>query len=861
MKTQILLKSITLALFLLCAKVASAQTVLIEAESFKTKGGWVLDQQFMEEMGSPYLLAHGLGTPVADASTTITLPSTGKYRVWVRTKDWVAQWKKKGAPGKFKLEINSVALDTIFGTKNADWSWQNGGTITINQVDATLKLKDLTGYEGRCDAIVLTNDLAFTPPAEAKALAIWRSSYLNNSVARDAGKYDLVVIGGGIAGITASVSAARLGLKVALIQDRPVVGGNNSTEVRVMLGGATKVKPFVNLGKIVDELKVPANPLYPPKNGGDSIFNDEIRMKMVKAEENITTFFNYRANEVTVNNALIKSVIAQNTETAERIEIFGTYFSDCTGDGSIGALAGADFEVIMTGHMGNSNLWNLKQYATPQPFPRCPWALDLTPIKFPGRPGITGAYNTKGIDALGGWYWESGFSKDPLKQVEYVRDYNFLAMYGAWDCVKNVDSIYPNYRLNWAAYVTGKRESRRLMGDILLTKEDCLGGTKFPDGFVGIGWNMDVHIPNTKYSKGFEGEEFISHDVQTSFPRPFYIPYRCMYSRNVNNLFMAGRNISVTQAALGTVRVMQTTGMMGELVGLATYVASKKQALPREVYTNYLDVLTAVVNVGVPAHGDTIKYVVTPLPPVDTTSMPVPNANNPKMIIDNLDAGCTFDSTWTSSKYNPGFYGTDYTNDGTGTADSARWVKWTPAITKAGKYRIYMRWTSGTNRPDAAPVEIQHADSISHTTVNQINTKYNGIWYYLGEYKLNTGTNNYVKLLASDAGYTVADAVLFEQMPGSATAIDESTITNTNFYSFTNKADGTQQLVVDLPREADVKLELFTLSGSLCKTIVSNRLAADRYYFPVKPGELNRGFYLAKLTINGKTAGCKKITL
>jgi hypothetical protein len=159
MKTQILLKIFALNLLLLCATALSAQTVLIEAESFKTKGGWVVDQQFMEEMGSPYLLAHGLGTPVSDASTGITLPSTGKYRVWVRTKDWVAQWKKKGAPGKFKIEINTVTLDTIFGTKNAEWSWQDGGTITINQVDATLKLKDLTGYEGRCDAIVLTKDL------------------------------------------------------------------------------------------------------------------------------------------------------------------------------------------------------------------------------------------------------------------------------------------------------------------------------------------------------------------------------------------------------------------------------------------------------------------------------------------------------------------------------------------------------------------------------------------------------------------------------------------------------------------------------------------------------------------------------
>ena len=138
-------------------------TILVEAEGFADIGGWVVDPQFMDLMGSPYLLAHGLGVPVKDAKTEVSIPEAGSYKVWVRSKDWVAQWEAPGTPGKFQILINGKALKTTFGTVGAQWHWQDGGKIDLPQGDLKLTLHDLTGFEGRCDAIVFSRDPSFTP--------------------------------------------------------------------------------------------------------------------------------------------------------------------------------------------------------------------------------------------------------------------------------------------------------------------------------------------------------------------------------------------------------------------------------------------------------------------------------------------------------------------------------------------------------------------------------------------------------------------------------------------------------------------------------------------------------------------------
>jgi hypothetical protein len=237
--------------------------------------------------------------------------------------------------------------------------------------------------------------------------------------------------------------------------------------------------------------------------------------------------------------------------------------------------------------------------AAPAPFPRCPWALDLSDKPFPGRGKAAPDPNQ-----LGGWYWESGFDRDPIVEMEAVRDWNFRAMYGAWDALKNVDHALPNHRLNWAAYILGKRESRRLMGDVVLTLDDLNQDRQFPDGAAPTGWSNDLHMPDPRYAKTFEGEAFISTAHFGEFPahranKAFWIPYRCLYSRNIANLFMAGRDISVEHQALGAVRVMRTCGTEGEIVGMAASLCRKHDATPRAVYERHLPELQNLMRLGV----------------------------------------------------------------------------------------------------------------------------------------------------------------------------------------------------------------------------------------------------------------------
>ena len=606
---------------------ATGGNVFLEAEHFANTGGWMVDQQFMDQMGSPYLLAHGLGEPVKDAETTATFPAAGKYRVWVRTRDWVAPWKAPGAPGKFQLMVNGHALKTTFGTEGALWHWQDGGVITV-KTQTRIALHDLTGLEGRCDAIVFCLDLDFHPPDGGRALAKFRRETLGlPEQPEDGGSYDLVVVGGGIAGTSAAISAARLGMRVALVQDRPVLGGNGSSEVRVWPEGKINQAPYPRIGDVVAEL-VPEKTKMDGNAKDATIYADDRKMALVRAEPNIALFTEERVNEVEADGGMIRSVVAQNTRTGRRLRLKARLFADCTGDGVVGFLAGADYETSSDDHLGASNLWNVHDAVAakdallceckdtnaltgavtismkPAPFPRCPWAIDLTDKPFPGRPANAGSKGNTNEPppSLGGWFWESGFNKDPISDVEWMRDQNFRAMYGAWDALKNVNKLYPNYKLGWAAFIAGKRESRRLLGDVILAADDFRTNRVWPDGVFPCSWSIDLHSPNPAYQKGHEGEEFIARSTVSSkefaYKGPYWAPYRSLYSRNVNNLFMAGRDISVTHDGLGPVRVMRTCGMMGEVVGMAAFVCKEHKVLPRGVYREHLDDLKDLMERG-----------------------------------------------------------------------------------------------------------------------------------------------------------------------------------------------------------------------------------------------------------------------
>lgn len=597
------------SLMIFSLAVLSAATpegiVLIEAESFDVQDGytgWVVDQQFMDQMGSAYLLAHGLGVPVEDVSKTVTIPKTGPWRVWVRTRDWTAPWKAPEPPGRFQLLVNGAPLDTVFGTEGEDWHWQDGGLAMLVAGDITLTLRDLTGFNGRCDAILLSSDVNFVPPDGGAALAAFRREALGlPDVPPDAGHFDFVVVGGGMGGTCAAISAARMGLNTALIQDRPVLGGNNSSEVRVHLNGKINLPPYPALGNLVKELDPgKQGNAKPPEN-----YDDPKKLSLAESQPSLTLFTNMRAYAIEMDGNRIAAVIARNIRTSEERRFTAPLFADCTGDGTVGFLAGADYRMGREGQdetgeslapetgdkmtLGSSVQWYSVETEEASVFPECPWALE---------------FNEENCQKVtqGEWDWEVGMFNCQIEEFEYIRDHALRAIFGNWAFLKNHHQEREQYakrKLDWVAYIAGKRESRRLLGDVILQQQDIESKKEFPDACVTTTWSIDLHYPEPRNAAQFPGQEFRAICEQREI-EPYSIPYRCLYSRNIDNLMMAGRNISVTHVALGTVRVMRTGGMMGEVIGLAASLCKQHDTSPRGVYEQHLDELKNLMQTGVP---------------------------------------------------------------------------------------------------------------------------------------------------------------------------------------------------------------------------------------------------------------------
>ena len=725
------------------AAKANDNVVLVEVESFAEKGGWVVDQQFMDLMGSPYLLAHGLGEPVPDASDTVSFPEAGDYKVWVRTRDWVAPWKAPGTPGKFQVLIDGEALLETFGTVSDPWHWQPGGTVTVGKT-ALVSLHDLTGFEGRCDAILFSRDAEFEPP-EGDDLKQLRTKVLGWDLApEDKGHFDLVVVGGGVAGTAAAVSASRQGLQVALIQDRPILGGNGSSEIRVWPEGKINHQPYPRIGDIVGEL-IPDKPLG-NSNAVDAHYYDDARkLRVVKAESNITLLLNHRAISATAQNSTIESVVAQHVHSGRRISVTGKFFLDSTGDGVLGAMVGADFELKKTGNLGSSNLWKVDAIEknepqikcecededplslaftpskTEQPFPRTPWAIDLSDIKFPGRKGESGQWRTgdKPLSNLGGWFWESGSSKNPIKDIEWIRDYNFRAMYGAWDTLKNVDGQFPNYRLKWAAYIMGKRESRRLIGDVIVTADHFRQSTQWPDPAFPCTWHIDLHSPDPKYDDPKLAEPFIAKATTSKeyrYEGPYWAPYRCLYSRNINNLFMAGRDISVSHDGLGAVRVMRTCGMMGETVGKAAWIAVRHKTTPRGVYDSHLQLLKDLMKEPGAKRRESLKGPLVVPPGVvisEGNQEAVDIASLPGLVIDDRQA--KFKGDWQSQGSLTGYVGMNYRYS----SDPDATAVFPISVSESGNYQVLVTWQPHKNRARNLTIEIESDSGAKSVVVDQ----------------------------------------------------------------------------------------------------------------------------------------------
>lgn len=593
--------------------------VLVETESFKEKGGWVVDPQFMDQMGSPYLMAHGLGHPVKNAKTTVIFPNKGLFKVWVRTYNWVSPWYNTDeGPGAFKISVNGKTLPTILGTKGDAWMWQEAGIIDLSNTKkayrhygtrADIELIDLAGFNGRVDAILFTKDMDYIPPTKLSKIQELRNQLLRKEI-KESGHYDLVVIGGGMAGCTAALTASRLGLKVALINDRPVLGGNNSSEIRVGLSGSLNKNYYPKIGNVLRELTgipIPEDShmepgkLHPPKREASKEM-DKLRETILKSESTVSLFLNTHVTEVQMQDNAIVSVVGEDVETGQKYRFAGTYFSDCTGDGTVGYLAGADYRegresyyedfeplapLIGDKHtLGTSLLWTSTEEKSMSEFPLLPWAVQCLD-----------EYHLEGYN--GRWTWESGFKKDIVIDAEHIRDNLLRAIYGNWSYLKTNKENYKKRTLNWVPYIGGKRESRRLLGDIVLTENDIMHQVDYLDKSYTTTWFIDVHYEEEENSRFFPGEEWQAYAKQIELPAPYHVPYRTLYSRNIKNLFMAGRCVSVSHIALGTVRVMVTTGMMGEVVGMAAKICKDHNDYPRDVYEKHLLELQHIMATGV----------------------------------------------------------------------------------------------------------------------------------------------------------------------------------------------------------------------------------------------------------------------
>lgn len=574
-------------------KTHGADCLLLEARAFAEHGGWVLDPQFEDVMGSPYLLAHGMGKPVANARTTAAFPATGTYTLWVRTRNWCpGEWE---APGRFKINVGGKPLAAVFGTEPG-WAWQKGGTVEITQSQTVIELQDLTGFEGRCDALFFTKDAAFVPPAEVSPMLAWRRKLMGiPAEPKRRENFDVVVVGGGMAGCGAAVAAARAGIRVALIHDRPVLGGNASGEVRVhTIGIAGKNKALI--GELDSK--------HWENGSADALIDDKKRHATIDGEKNITQFLDWRCYDVQVADKRITSIDAHHNRTGEALRVSAPVFIDCSGDAWVGFRAGASFRYGRESKnefnegwdkhkeiwspekedkwtMGVSVLWNSEELDADCTFPEVPWtkpvAKDYTSVN-------------------GEWQWE--FARPDLDQIqdaEAIRDHMFRAIYGSFANAKKKDPAKHGKRaLKWVGFIAGKRESRRLMGDHIYTLPDIVNKVNFPDSVVEEVREVDVHYQ--KVLKGYP-VDYISEAMFMKVGT-YYVPFRCLYSKDIGNLMMAGRNFSCSHVALGGPRVQKTCAQMGVATGYAAALCKKHGKLPREVGKDHITELRALVGYG-----------------------------------------------------------------------------------------------------------------------------------------------------------------------------------------------------------------------------------------------------------------------
>lgn len=393
---------------------------------------------------------------------------------------------------------------------------------------------------------------------------------------------DLCVVGGGLAGMCAAIAAARHGARVALLQDRPMLGGNASSEIRMHVCGAHGPNSLET--GIIEEIMLEnryRNPL-----GNYSVW-DTVLYEKVRLEDNITLLLNCSCRDLQMDGERIRSVKGWQLTSETWHTVQAGIFADCSGDSILAPLSGAEFRIGREARsefnesiqpeeadrrtMGMSCLIQARETDGPQRFIPPPWAHTyLSCDDLPNR--------EHDIMKTNYWWIELGGEQDSIHDTEALRDELLKVAFGVWDHIKNHgDHGADNWVLEWVGFLPGKRESRRYVSDYMLTQNDVRAEGRFDDMVAYGGWTMDDHHPG---GMNWPGEPTIFHPA----PSPFGIPYRCLYSRNVANLFCAGRNISVSHAALSATRVMATCATLGQAVGTAAAIAVRDHLTPRGVY-------------------------------------------------------------------------------------------------------------------------------------------------------------------------------------------------------------------------------------------------------------------------------------
>ncbi|MGN0174516.1 MAG: FAD-dependent oxidoreductase [Acutalibacteraceae bacterium] len=400
--------------------------------------------------------------------------------------------------------------------------------------------------------------------------------------------YDVVVIGGGLSGMCAAISSARHGAKTALVHNRPVLGGNASSEIRMHICGADRHADRANAREtgILEEILL-LNKSRNDKNNYSWPVFDSCMWEKCRFQKNLDLYLNTNFDDVLMNGNKIQTVFATGLNNETKYTFTADYFIDATGDGMLGALSGAEYmygredktaflekDALDTADnytMGNSIMFYAVDTGKPYKFVKPDWAYTYTEEDMNHRP-----HN----NVNSGYWWIElgGKSLHTIYDAEELRDELTKTVYGIWDHIKNGgDHGAENYKLEWVGALPGKRESRRLVGDYILREEDLLNATPFDDAVAYGGWSMDCHVIEGFLSSENEPTRYIHFD--DVYP----IPYRSLYSKNIENLFLGGRAISASHLAFASTRVMGTTSVCGQAVGTAAALAKEKGLTPREL--------------------------------------------------------------------------------------------------------------------------------------------------------------------------------------------------------------------------------------------------------------------------------------